>query len=818
MDDAPSNPHLVMIPLKSRRRDMTYTDKTKINANKKQGFYKKQLSSAIALGVFLAPGGVLADFELEEIVVTATRRAATVQDIPYNITAVSGEAIKNAGASDLNDLVRMVPGLVSADVGGDAGMNNNLIMRGINASNPGNSNFLPNVVDPAVSTYLNDTPVSLNLKLVDIERVEVLRGPQGTLYGSGSVGGTVRFIFKKPDAEVTSASITAGIGRSAHSDENNHEFEFVGNLPLADDLAVRIAGGTETLGGVTDAIALSQLDSDGIVVPVSGDVIAGDHTQISRGDTDNRKVNYLRGAILWGLSEDTEILLSHFYQKNESDSDTYMRIEDNDKGGEPWEHSRRFLTPGEFEANVTSLEIESDLGFATFTSSTSYTETELFATNDISNLYESLSALYAGAPRLAVISEAESEYEAITQEFRLVSNGEGDWDWVVGAYYNDTDSQVFVLDADHSFEDWLAAMPDGGGTLLDTWNTFSDRTQPFNGFYYQDRQLAFEDKAIFGELTYHVTDEWQLTVGARKFWQEFESLQLVALPFCGAFCADDGNLNGATSAGNSAKFNDEILKFNTSYDLNESTMVYFTWAEGFRHGGANSFPTSGMAGVDSSLLVFEPDEATNWELGIKGTLADNVRYTLSAYLIEWEKVQLDVFLGALAIPGVINGDEARSQGLELEIFANVTENLSVNFGLGYTNSEITSEVDLAGNIAKDGDALPGVPETQASLNVDYYQSLGESDELHYNLNGAYRSSVETNFNDDFRDHAKLNGYGIWNASITWRHDNLNVAVYADNIGDEEALGAVQNERAAYSDVGFIGRPRTVGVRFGYAFE
>lgn len=797
------------------------TSKLTTIGNKQNYFYKNRLSNAVALGAVLLSGGVTAGndgFELEEVVVTATRRAATVQDIPYNISAVSGDAIKNAGAGDLNDLVRMVPGLVSVDAGGDSGVNNNLIMRGINANNPGTNNIMPNMVDPAVSTYLNDTPVFLNLKLTDIERVEVLRGPQGTLYGSGSVGGTMRFIFNKPTAEAATASFNAGVGRSSHSGENNHEAELIGNLPLSDNLAVRGAVGVERLGGVTDATALSQLDSNGVVVPVGGDVISGDHATYAKDDTDNREVKYFRGALLWDVSESTEVLASYFHQENESDSDTYMRIDDNDKSGEPWEHTRRFLTPGEFEADILSLEIESDLGFATFSSSTSSTQTEVFATNDISNLYEGIRAFYAGAPRLAAITEVESEFEAFTQEFRLVSNGEGDWDWVVGVYYNDTESQMDVIDIDHSFENWLAAVPDGGGTLLDTWNTFSDRTPPFNGFYYQDREMKFEDKAVFGELTYHVSDAWQITLGARKFWQEFESAQLVALPFCGIFCSNDGNMNGSTTAANKAKFNDEIFKLNTSFDIDEQTMVYFTWAEGFRHGGANSFPTSGFAAVDSSLLTFEPDEATNWELGIKGSLGDRVNYTLAAYLIDWEQVQLDAFMGALLLPGVINGDTARSQGVELELTANVTENLSVNLGLGYTESELTADADLAGEVAEDGDPLPGVPNVQASLNVDYYQSLGDNGEIHYNLNGAYRSEVHNNFNSHFRDYAELDGFDIWNASLTWTRDRVSVGAYVDNIGDEAALAGVQTSRADYSDVGFIGRPRTLGLRFGYSFE
>jgi outer membrane receptor protein involved in Fe transport len=515
-------------------------------ANYKPGFARKTLAiaisaSALATSTHLAAQGPA----LEEVVVTATRRAQSVQDIPYNISAVSGESLENAGISNVTDLVRMVPGLTAADVGGDSGVNNNLIIRGLNAQNPGRANILPNIQESAVSTYVNDTPVFFNLQLVDLQRVEVLRGPQGTLFGSGSVGGTVRFMLNDPDMEAATGSIEAGIGQSDNSDDLNYKAQGIGNLPLGDNFALRVSAYHETLGGVTDAIALSVLDENGTVVPEGGDVISGDHAQTSKDDTDERTVDAYKGALMWDVNDNVAMLATYLYQKNESDSDTYMRITDDDKSGEPWEHSRRFLTPGESELQLGSLEIDADLGFATFTSSTSYSETDVEASNDISALYEELDdafGAYAGAPRLAALTKVEGDFEGFVQEFRLVSAGDGDWDWVAGAYYSDTDSTSKVRDVDHSFEDWMAAVDLGGGfTLQDAWNEFSDRRPPLDYAYYvQDREIQFEDMALFGELTWHMTDRLQATFGARAFWQEFDSKDFVALPFCGAFCSNDG--------------------------------------------------------------------------------------------------------------------------------------------------------------------------------------------------------------------------------------------------------------------------------------
>ena len=790
-----------------------------------------KLSSAVAMGVLMMSGGIIAqEATIEEITVTATRRSISVQDVPYNISAVTSSTIENTGVSDLNDLVRLVPGLVTADLGADSGVNNSLIMRGLNANNPGTNNVLPNVVEAPVSTYLNDSPVFLNLKIADISRVEVLRGPQGTLYGSGSVGGTVRFIFNRPDTQTASAKLSAGLSSSAHGGDLNNEVEFIGNLPLSDVAAIRIVAGTEEKAGVTDAVNLSVLDTNGNVVPAGGDAIAGGHTTTIREDTDGSEVQYVRASMLWDISDNTEILLSAFHQKNESDSDTYMRLTDGQSSGAEWENGRRFLTPGEFEADVVSLELESDLGFATFSSSTTSTETSVLARNDISNLYESIDeasggVAYFGSPRLGFLTEAAGEFEALTQEFRLVSNGDSDWDWVAGVYYNDTESDLEVHDVDHSYEAWLSAVPDayyGLGTLLDVLNTFSDRTPPFTGAYYQNRRLNFEDRAIFGELTYHFNDRFQSTFGFRKFWQEFDAMQVVALPYCGSFCAEDGNLNGATSEANSAKFNNELFKLNASYDLTEDAMLYATWSEGFRHGGANSFPTAGFAGVDSSFIVFEPDEATNIEVGIKGSLGGTTNYAIAAYQIDWDKIQLDVFAGALGIPGVINGDEAQSAGVELEINTLLADNLRVDFGLGYTDTEVSNDVGLLNFtdfvVASSGNPLPGVPDLQASLNLDYDRPLVNGANLHFNLNGSYRSSAETNFNAGFGNFVELGGFDKWNASVTWETESISIRAFIDNLTDEAGLTGVQNGRAAYSHVGFIGRPRTVGIRVNYKFN
>lgn len=182
---------------------------------------------------------------LEEIVVTATRRAQAVEDIPYAISALTGEQLEAANVTSLTDLARTIPGIAYADLGiRSVGVNNQLILRGLNANAPGSIGAYINNLTPAgVSTYMDNTPLFINLKINDLDRVEVLRGPQGTLYGAGSVGGILRFIFKKSDPEKFGATLDAGFGSTEDADDLNYSFDGVVNIPFGNSAALRLSAG-----------------------------------------------------------------------------------------------------------------------------------------------------------------------------------------------------------------------------------------------------------------------------------------------------------------------------------------------------------------------------------------------------------------------------------------------------------------------------------------------------------------------------------------------------------------------------------------------
>ncbi|NIB42959.1 TonB-dependent receptor [Pseudomaricurvus alkylphenolicus] len=818
-------------------------------------FHRTSLSAALIAaisGVHIAPANAAQAFELEEIMVTATRRAQSVEDIPYNISAVSGDAIANAGVSDLQSLTRMIPGLTSADLGPRAsGINSNLIIRGLNTNSSAASSTVPNLTVPLVSTYVDETPMFVNLKLHDIERVEVLRGPQGTLYGSGSMGGTLRLIHRKPDSQETTADVSGKLSFTDDSSEQNYSVDGVFNLPLSEDLALRIGLGYEEVGGFIDASQLATFDANGQPLLASPeDPLNSGLAYHSAEDVDSADLRYLRSSLLWNINDDVEALFTYHRQEENSDDYSVQTTGLNN------EHNLAISSPLEREVDLVSVDISADVGFASFSSSTSYYDNESQSLRDGTGFMENVAAspvTYGGFPRVLSSLTESARDRSLTQEFRLVSNGDGDLDWVVGAFYRDQRLGVTMQpQLMHGFAAW-ADLPGSGAVISDlfgapgAFDSFADFIMLYNGaprpsdrsmadyVFGFDREVSFEDLAVFGELTYHITDAWQMTVGMRQFWQDFEQELTQQLPICGPYCSSDGlDPSGTLTVDTAADFEDAIYKFNSSYDLNENTMVYFTWAEGFRHGGANGLAIGdcGLCEADGSLLTFDSDNATNIEAGVKGRLGDTTSYTFSLYNIDWQDVQLDAFTDPGAFPFVINGGDARSRGLELEINTQLTENLSAVVGYGYVDAELRDDFVVERTVGEAGNRLPGVPEHQLSLSLDYFKQLDSGMELHLHLDGFYRDQVTTTVSDKIYDSAigqvvvdtsqagftVLDDFQVWNLSANLSGDRWRAGLFVNNLGNEDGVsGQILDQSQDYNRQ-YISRPRTVGVSFGYRWE
>mgnify|MGYP000120536186 CR=1 FL=1 len=761
-------------------------------------------------------------FQIEEVTVTATRRAESTMDVPYNISATTSETLERRGITDFSKLAHSTPGLAYIDSGArDGGINSGLIIRGLNTSASGSSDLV-SIASPTVSTYIGETPVFFNLHLKDIERVEILRGPQGTLYGSGSLGGTIRYIHKEPSTEGFELETGTRLSFTDQANGFNSDTHVAINLPINDSLAVRAVAGYVDNQGFIDANRLMALDENQQPVLVDPtDPVNSAAEEYSKAGINGEMIKHGRIAALWDVNESVSVQLAYQYQEDNIDGRQVSNTRGN--GGDKYAHTLRSEEPLERDLDLWSLDVEADLGFASITSATSHFESDTRMTSDQSGIWLNSPwwvPYYGGSPRDVFNGNYDFKTSSTAQEFRLVSTTDGDIDWIVGAFYLKQSLDIHMDDVGLGYTQWAedSGWYPGAVALLDSLG------MPQDLLYRQLQATDYEDKAIFGELTYHISDIWQVTFGARFFEQEFENANTMFSPLCGAACSTDGiDPRGVYGGTHSEKISDQIFKLNTSYDLSEEVMVYFTWAEGFRHGGANGIPTEGVWQEPVELVPYTNDVATSWEIGAKGRLWDGrMQFVTTLYLIEWEDVQIDTrSTNDFAI--VTNGDTAESQGIEFEATVYLTENLSTTLGYAYTEAELTSNFTVGGIVGEKGDELPGVPNNMATISLDYTQMLDSGTEVIYHLNGSYVDDVATDIDSESDNYMEVDGYTLLDASVSISLDNWNLSLFVDNLSNERAPTGSRGPSFATNDpagrdlFSYVVRPRTAGIGIKYTY-
>lgn len=762
--------------------------------------------------------------QLADVIVTATGRAQRAEDVPYNMSVLSEDDLKNADVTSLGDLSRQVAGLTFLDMGVRSnGVNNGLIIRGLNGASAGINDNSPAAGEMTVSTYINSTPVFSDLKITDVARVEVLRGPQGTLYGAGSVGGTVRFIFNKPDPTAFSGDVQTKVSQTEDSDELNYSVDGIVNIPLSRNAALRVSAGYEDIAGVIDAKNLMVYDSDGnpeLADP--SDYFGSAGVFKSKKDVDDADIRYARVSGLWDLSDSVSALLTYQHQENKASDFT---------GVSPYESGRvstRYRTsPSDNTTDVYALELTADVGFATLTSSTSYSKNVLNSESDYTNFALEYQDYYAGFPRISDYTTIDYTTKRFVQELRLADQDGGDWDWVTGAYYSQDKQTAAIRTWIPGWSEFtntpgdpiaVAALGEGATYAQYYQSFYPDGTFDSDETWLLDKKVKNPQTALYGELTRHLTPRWQVTGGARVFWVQNDRGAVQTFPAAGA--AGDFTANTKSSS------HDQIFKVNSSYEITSKDQVYFTWSQGYRQGGTNALPATGWYAADPSLMSYKSDFANNYEVGAKGRgWGNRLSYSAAAYYIAWRDIQVQIPAPVSGIPTLVNGGDAVSKGLELQASALLSDRWQATLGYSYTDAELTDDFYLGeGFVGYDGNHLPGVPVNSANGSLSYTQPLqlmGYS-EVIYRVDGNYRSHTKTALNDESSNYAQLSGFATWNASVDWSNGAFRAGVFVHNITDEDGVTAVdyQDDTSPPSRPGslrFIQRPRTVGISMGYSF-
>lgn len=713
---------------------------------------------AAAVSAALAPGGAAQAQEqgsaLEEIVVTARKREENLQDIPASIQAIGEVQLEKMGAKGIEDYSRFIPALnvVSYQPG-----SNDIVIRGVNAGGTAG------VAQSPASQYLDEMPITTTgsqpeVRMYDINRVESLEGPQGTLFGGSAQSGTLRVITNQPDPTQFEASAAVQL-KSGDDAGFSHDVSGMVNLPFGEGRgALRLVGFTATEAGFIDNVYGHTPDThQWYTLPDSWGV--EDNADIVEDDWNEIDFYGGRIGLHWDFNDEWAATVSYNYQKSEGN------------GGNHYDPFVGDLKVVKFnkdfrddEWSSLNLTIEGDLGWAQLVSSTSYYQRESFYESDntvYTKYYQSWACLYQWDasvytgyfvdpttgyalyyPRYCFgpssLSDTLTKQQFITdvsrfaQEVRL-TGGNDNIDWIVGLFYertNDDWESPWGYVTNYNYEDSIAAQYwdwywDGQGVTFSAPNA----THGWDS----NSRISWEQVAAFGELTWRINDQWSATFGARAFDRTMESTYWVENPntwFNEEFRDPDTNYSTFAPVMSEGGTDDFVGKFSLQYGFSDNAMVYALYSEGFRPGGTNR-------GRGDPILphIFKADKLANAEIGMKSVWAEGrVRFNLTYYDMQWEDYQLAVldpsyYDGEPWQQVVANVGDAAVTGLQTDLEFSVANGLNIGINAVSLDAETKSFVDLDGRPSEIGtDAefevqpgwrLPLSVEFKASAWIDY---------------------------------------------------------------------------------------------------
>ncbi|SFT60413.1 Outer membrane receptor proteins, mostly Fe transport [Pseudoalteromonas sp. DSM 26666] len=768
---------------------------------------------------------------LEVIEVTATRRSGSIQAAPLNITALDADVMKDQNISELADVARWVPGLTITDQGGRAG--SPIIVRGLNTNSSG-----PSSDGGTVATYINEIPVSVDMRLVDVERVEVLIGPQGTLYGAGTLGGAIRYMLKEPELDFTSGEVFGDVFQTQESDSVGGEAGFIFNLPLIEDkLAVRTSLNIYEDPGFIDYAYTVREPGVSITDPDWTNLDAVNSNLKNVKDANGETTTTGRISLRYKANESFEGTLNYFYQKQDTEGRSIVHHNSlnannglSDRIGK-YESAYRYEEPREKEDQLLSLELKADLGFAELVSATGISHFEADGQRDQTDLLIRLDYGYEEFPSFSAFTRELDEVDTFTQELRLVSQSDSDLSWIVGGFYNKTDTDASSREFTPGFDQF--AVDNFGGAQL----------RPDSLEYLEITGSKVTESALFGEVGYQVTDKLDITIGARFYEYDVKAKAAYDFPLANTlFGGAEPDAISINYEYDKAGDNGTLLKFNAKYQFSDSVMGYATISEGFRIGGSNllaacpdPLPENQQTGCGNpDERLFESDTTTNYELGFKSTwFRSQLHFNAALFNVDWDNAQIAAATVVGQLPYLTNVDSANAKGIEIATRAILSDSFTAYATYAYTKAELTSDAAYLFNAdgnedsPKDGDRLPGSPEHQFSMGINYQTEVFNNKTLDINYGLTAQSDVISKVG--LRDNGEaLPGYSLSNISAKLTADAWSTTLYVDNLFNKYAVTSVRRSDADITTANgadiqrnygyFINRPLTVGIKFNYKFE
>lgn len=805
-------------------------------------FRNTLLGATILMGVGTTPAfaqdaAPAADEGGDDIVVTATRRATSIQDVPINISAVGQEQLARQRIDDVRDLADFTPGMTISDTG--PGSTGTIVLRGLNASDSSSNGAS---YDDALGVYLGEVPLYYDFKLLDIARVETLLGPQGTLYGLGTLAGAIRNIPNRPNTDAVEGEVHGRFYGKDHSGKPGYQVDGVINIPIVKDhIAFRSATGYYYDPGFIDYPLLLQTPGVSLPQPSGPDGVSdADYAAnlTSRKDLNFEKTFTTRNQLLVQFNEDLKVNFTYAFQQTKTDGGQYNS--NGVLGTGRYESAGRYTEPVNRRAHLGSMEINANIAdIVDLVATTAYTNVRSRSQSDNTDLLLDLDYGYEAFPAFSSWNESEITREQFNQEVRLVSRHGGPFSWVLGGFYNEQKRQ----------QDYREILPNH------PWAEFGTQPNPDNVEYASYTTSKVTEKAVFGEGTFRVTPEWQITAGARYFGYTSDILGRATVPFLGDDPDTPDVIENTVSpydlepAGGSSKKSGWVWKFNSSYNFTPDLMVYATYSKGYRIGGPNAVapcilpldPTVQNVCALANEQQFGPDTTKNAEIGIRTQFFDRkLTFNFNVFQIKWDGIQVDsaTLNGIVGI--TVNGGKAKSEGFETSFQLRPVDGLSIQGTYSYVDAKLTEDVpaiiavnDPAGTYPSDpiqldalsGDRLPGSAKHSGSLGATYTQPFKDGN-IVADWTATYRGDVVTRLGWDRAFGDKLPGYVLHRASLAYETDRYSIALFANNIFDKYAVASVSNDRSRVGlNDGVVLRyyqrtvinPRTFGIeaRFKY---
>jgi iron complex outermembrane receptor protein len=795
------------------------------------------LASLFGATTAVAQTATPAGGQLEEIVVTATRRSESLQDVPMSITALNAATLEQRSVKSFIDYAGQVPSLAFANTGDGSGTARTISIRGVSGDN-------------TTGFYIDETPVpdSIDPRVTDVERIEVLRGPQGTLYGARSMGGTVRMITTQPDLNNFSGRVSANGGKTQEAGNANYGVDGAVNIPLIQGtMALRAVAFYQHDAGFFKRRFLTNASDVNNLAPSSNPTTLGNLPTTTVGDVG--RDNSYGAAVSLGIKASEGLMITPrvMFQKSDTNGLLYA-----DGGSYPVPavvgpvnmHPQGFLQARFFNLPegskdswvLASLGAIYDARSFNFVSSTSYFDRTVDETEDETDfLWQNLEAPFDGIPLGDVNNPNTPLYHAVplpsstirelkqihrfVQELRVTSRLSGPWQYVAGFFFSDTRGRVPY--AGYYPPALAPGISQTGGFVVQGMPGLPIPVNPLNPdeIFAQDYQTKVSEPALYGELSHAFTEAWKATVGLRAYRVRTETGgYLEGIAFGGPRITDPNTSTTETGVN---------PKVALEYKVSPDKLLYADAARGFRPGGlVPSIPGNtasdplgcfgqlqalGYTSADQTKS-YKSDHLWNFEVGAKTAWADN-RVTVdgAVFFTKWDQIQQLVALPC-GFQFRANSGRAEIKGFDLEVHGRPAANLDLSAGVGYQHARITQGSPLLPAL-RDGDRVYEVPDWTANAAAGYTVPLSNGSSLTGTVTYSYTgdsvsASVNTN-NPRLRP-----GYSLLDARLAYRLRNCELAFVGKNLTDTEAnLG--DNRSLAAETVGrpriVVNAPRTLGV-------